>query len=103
MLDEVRHMREMTDAERLMFQNEYNAVKKNPTTAIVLALFLGGLGAHRFYLGQIGWGVVYVLFVWTFIPVLVALIECFLLKERVRSYNEARAAEIATKIKALRR
>jgi hypothetical protein len=29
--------------------------------AIVLAIFLGWLGAHRFYLGQIGWGVVYLI------------------------------------------
>ena len=27
--------------------------------AVVLALFLGGFGVHRFYLGQIGMGVVY--------------------------------------------
>ncbi len=29
--------------------------------AIFLALLLGWLGAHRFYLGQIGWGVFYLL------------------------------------------
>ena len=30
-------------------------------TAYMLLLFLGPLGAHRFYLGQHVWGVVYVL------------------------------------------
>src|SRR5690606_36098257 len=29
--------------------------------AIVLAIFLGWLGAHRFYLGQIGRGLIYIL------------------------------------------
>jgi TM2 domain-containing membrane protein YozV len=29
--------------------------------AYVLLIFLGPLGAHRFYLGQHGWGVVYAL------------------------------------------
>lgn len=31
----------------------------NRKIAIVLAIFLGWLGAHRFYLGQIGWGLAY--------------------------------------------
>jgi TM2 domain-containing membrane protein YozV len=31
--------------------------------------------AHKFYLGQTGLGVVYLLFCWTFIPALIALIE----------------------------
>ena len=41
--------------------------------AIVLALFLGWLGAHRFYLGQIGWGVVYLVLFYVFTPLVVVL------------------------------
>lgn len=48
---------------------------KSRTLAAVLALFLGGLGIHKFYLGQIGWGVVYLVFVWTFVPMLAGAIE----------------------------
>jgi TM2 domain-containing membrane protein YozV len=48
---------------------------KNKTTAGVLALVLGGLGVHRFYLGNIGLGIVYLLFCWTFIPALIAFVE----------------------------
>lgn len=43
--------------------------------AALLAFFLGGFGAHKFYLGQGGLGVIYLLFCWTFIPAIVALIE----------------------------
>jgi len=32
---------------------------KNRTTAAVFAFFLGGLGVHRFYLGQVGLGILY--------------------------------------------
>lgn len=32
---------------------------KNKTTATVLAFFLGGFGVHNFYIGQWGWGLVY--------------------------------------------
>uniref|UniRef100_UPI0027952195 TM2 domain-containing protein n=1 Tax=Klebsiella pneumoniae TaxID=573 RepID=UPI0027952195 len=36
--------------------------------AILLALFLGWLGAHRFYLGQVGWGIVLLILAWIFPP-----------------------------------
>lgn len=39
--------------------------------AIVLALFLGWLGAHRFYLGQIGWGVAYLILAYWLPPLAV--------------------------------
>ena len=48
---------------------------KNQLAAALLALFLGGFGIHKFYLGRIGWGVVYLLFCWTFIPAVIAFIE----------------------------
>lgn len=51
---------------------------KSKTTAILLALFLGGFGAHKFYLNQPGLGVLYLLFFWTWIPAIVALIEIFI-------------------------
>lgn len=41
--------------------------------AIVLAVFLGWLGAHRFYLGQIGWGIVYLIIFWVFAPLVVII------------------------------
>jgi TM2 domain-containing membrane protein YozV len=50
------------------------APRKSKVVAGVLALLLGGLGVHRFYLGQ-WWGVFYLLFCWTFIPSIVSFIE----------------------------
>ena len=49
--------------------------KKNKIIAAILALFLGGFGLHKFYLGRIMWGVIYLLFCWTGIPWLVGFIE----------------------------
>lgn len=48
---------------------------KNKTTAGLLALFLGGIGVHRFYLGQTGIGFVYLLFFWTGIPLIISFVE----------------------------
>jgi predicted RNA-binding Zn-ribbon protein involved in translation (DUF1610 family) len=48
---------------------------RSRATAALLALFLGGFGAHKFYLGKLGMGLVYLLFCWTLIPGFVAFIE----------------------------
>jgi TM2 domain-containing membrane protein YozV len=48
---------------------------KNKTTAALLAFFLGGLGAHKFYLGQTGVGIAYLIFCWTCIPAIIAFFE----------------------------
>lgn len=49
--------------------------KRSKLAAALLAIFLGGLGIHKFYLGKIVWGIVYLLFAWTFISELVGFIE----------------------------
>ena len=55
--------------------NDLKNGTRNKWVAVILAFFLGGLGAHKFYLGQIGSGILYLLFCWTFIPALIAFIE----------------------------
>lgn len=52
---------------------------KSRVAAALLAFFLGAFGIHKFYLGQIGMGIVYLLFCWTFIPAIIAFIEFILL------------------------
>lgn len=48
---------------------------KSKVVAGVLGILLGGWGAHKFYLGKIGSGILYILFCWTGIPSIVGLIE----------------------------
>lgn len=52
---------------------------KNRQTAGIFALLLGGIGVHKFYLGQVGLGVVYLLFCWTAIPALIGFVEGIIL------------------------
>jgi TM2 domain-containing membrane protein YozV len=52
-----------------------NSKSGSRTTAGLFALLLGGIGVHKFYLGKPVQGVLYVLFCWTLIPSLIALIE----------------------------
>lgn len=51
---------------------------KSRIAAALFAFFLGALGGHKFYLGQVGMGIVYILFCWTLIPALIAFIEFIL-------------------------
>lgn len=52
---------------------------KSRVAAALFAFFLGGIGGHKFYLGQVGMGILYLVFCWTFIPALVGFIEFILL------------------------
>jgi TM2 domain-containing membrane protein YozV len=53
----------------------YPYTPKSKLVAGLLAIFLGGLGIHKFYLNKPGQGIVYILFCWTFIPSFIAFIE----------------------------
>jgi TM2 domain-containing membrane protein YozV/ribosomal protein L40E len=48
---------------------------KSKLAAALFALFLGGLGIHKFYLGQVWQGVLYLVFCWTFVPAVIGIIE----------------------------
>ncbi len=67
-------VQQLAQDKQMIFMMQYNNVKKSGVTAVLFALFLGGIGAHKFYMGQTGWGIVYLLFCWTAIPAFVALI-----------------------------
>lgn len=53
--------------------------QKSQTVAGFLCFFLGGIGVHRFYLGKIVTGILYLLFSWTFIPAIIACIEVIII------------------------
>lgn len=54
---EIDLMRGMTDTQRILFQTEMLKHRKSVGVAAVLCI-LGPIGTHRFYLGQIGQGLV---------------------------------------------
>lgn len=69
---------------------------KSKTVAALFAFFLGGFGAHRFYLGQ-WWGIFYLLLFWAWIPGIIAFIEMFVFifsdqKAWDEKYNEGKPA-----------
>ena len=100
-MDDLILQKDMTDSQRMMFQSEITKVRKNRTTALLLTLFLGGIGAHHYYMGKVGLGILYTVFFWTFIPAIVAFVELFLIMKRVDRYNEGISQELAVKVKVL--
>jgi TM2 domain-containing membrane protein YozV len=62
---------------------------KNKTVAIVLALFLGHFGAHKFYLERPSQAILYTLFFWTFIPTIIAVVDII----RMLGMNEQQWAD----------
>lgn len=48
---------------------------KSKVTAGILAILLGAFGAHKFYLGKVGTGILYLVFCWTGIVGIIGLIE----------------------------
>lgn len=48
---------------------------KTKLSAALFAICLGGLGIHKFYYGSWGWGLIYLLFCWTWIPLIVSIVD----------------------------
>jgi TM2 domain-containing membrane protein YozV len=78
-----------------IFYQQYESVRRDEVVGILLALFLGGLGIHHFYLRRTGLGILYLCFFWTGITVFLGFIECFFMPGRVREFNAIQAAGIA--------
>jgi TM2 domain-containing membrane protein YozV len=86
----------------------YDANKKSVGVAYLLWFFLGGLGAHRFYLGETTTGVAILLItvislvlmilliglftIW--IAVAWVIVDAFLIPNMVRKYNDALATKL---------
>ncbi|WP_289160963.1 TM2 domain-containing protein [Staphylococcus aureus] len=50
-------------------------MKVNKAIYVIVALFLGGLGIHKFYADKFGRGLFHLLFFWTGIPTIISIIH----------------------------
>jgi hypothetical protein len=78
-----------------IFYQQYDAVRRDEVVGILLALFLGGFGAHHFYLRRTGLGILYACFFWSGLPWILGFVECFFMPGRVREFNALQAAGIS--------
>ena len=96
-------MPDMSADEATVFEYQFARVRKSAAVAITLAIFLGGLGAHHFYMRRTGLGFLYLAFCWTLVPTVVALIEALFMRRRVARHNRSAAAAIAAQLRLLGR
>jgi TM2 domain-containing membrane protein YozV len=85
-----------------IFYQQYEAVRRDEVVGVLLALFLGCLGVHHFYLRRTGLGILYICVTLTFfgffLTSFVSFIECFFMPGRVREFNAIQAAGIAARL-----
>ena len=70
------------------------AFRIDKATLCLLAFFLGGIGVHKFYTGNWAWGLIYLIFCWTFVPGLTAFCEFI----RYITLNDASLQEAHEKV-----
>jgi len=90
-------------AQQKFFQGEYGRHRRSPTAALLLCLLLGNFGAHEFYFGRITSGLLRLLFCWTFIPWLIALVEAPHVPAYARRYNAELAQGIVDMLHEVRK
>jgi len=89
----------MTDQQKMLFRTQYDSVRKDRGTILILSVLFGTLGVDRFMIGDIGMGLLK-LFTAGGCCVL-WLIDIFLIRGKVDDYNRKQANDILYGIKIL--
>lgn len=91
----------MTTEELQLLESEMQNERKNKTPLWLLWVFTGGIGGHRFYLGDIGMGVAMLFCNWMTFGIW-ALVDAFFINRRLREKNEQKEIEIMQKINLMK-
>jgi TM2 domain-containing membrane protein YozV len=88
----------LTDQQKLIFMSQYNSERKDRTTGLILAVLIGKFGVDRFYLNDIGLGILKFItlggcLIWW-------VVDWFTVQGRVDEYNRRKAQEILLAVKA---
>lgn len=66
-----------TNLSRIIIKEDLQT-KVNKAIYVIVALFLGGLGIHKFYADKFGQGLFHLLFFWTGIPTIISIIHAII-------------------------
>ncbi|MDP7613588.1 MAG: TM2 domain-containing protein [Dehalococcoidia bacterium] len=92
---------QLNDEQAMLFAQAYRSKRKSPTNVLLFNLlgFIALAGVHRFYLGQIPMGLIY-LFTGGFCGI-GTLIDIFTSKGMARKYNLTKASETQILVKGM--
>lgn len=93
---ELQAVNGMTPEQRSAFEMRMSAARKNPSTAVILSIF--GLG--RFYLDEVGLGILQWVLAFFVIGLLWMLIDIFTASSRTEEYNRRKVLALAQTIRA---
>lgn len=93
---------DLTNDERMFLETELNKVKKEKTPAWLLWVFLGNLGVHRLYMGDIGYGVAMFFLNWMTFGIW-WVVDAFLINPQVDKKNSDEEMNLLTQIKMMRK
>ncbi|NLI67850.1 MAG: TM2 domain-containing protein [Bacilli bacterium] len=98
-MDNLALKRELTAEQLQMVESELERRKKDKLIMYLLWFFTGGIGGHRYYLGDIGYAIAMTLTLgglglWT-------LIDVFLIGKRLEVKTAQLEREIIEKVKAM--
>ena len=103
--------KDLDPVEQAQFESAYSRQRKDPTVALLLSLFLGGLGVDRFYIGHIGRGIAKLLtlgglLIWQivdwFLIRIWQIVDWFLIRRRTAAKNAKTIREVRAAILAAR-
>jgi len=100
-LEAVLGAQSLRKKEKLMFKDKYDRIKKDYTTALLLCIFLGGVGGHWFYLGKTNRAIWHLVFCWTYIPAIISLFQAINIRRHVHDANIAQASEVIRDLQLL--
>ena len=90
----------LTTQDKILIEQRISNDKPSTAVAYILLIFLGVLGAHRFYLGRTGSGVAMLLISLTFFGLLItviwALIDLFLVPGMIRDRVDGLRQKLTT-------
>ena len=92
-------MRDLTSQQLAMVQSEVKGKEKSKGIAYALWFFLGALGGHRYYVGDVIMGIAMTLTLGGF--GFWALIDVFFIGSRIEKKNENLEYDVIQKVKAI--
>lgn len=89
----------LSPEQKLLFNSQLSSTKKDRDTVLILSVILGYWGVDRFYVGDMGMGLLK-LFTFGGCGIL-WLIDIFTIRGRADDYNRSKAEEILTGIRMM--
>jgi TM2 domain-containing membrane protein YozV len=92
-------MQDLSDQQKMLFTSQYESVKKDRGTVLILSVLLGTVGVDRFMIGDVGMGMLK-LFTFGLCGIL-WLVDIFTIRGKVDELNRKNANEIYQGIKIM--